>query len=89
MTDRFPGLQGGLRRNRLENDLQPLTIALLAGSIPTSLFADPVSQGLLHDWQRSLLVPDDPKTGLLHLTGNGSWFVGNMISELLFRYSQL
>jgi hypothetical protein len=81
-------LQGGLRRNRLENYLQPLTIALLAGSIPPDLFADPVSQGLLHDWQRALLVADDRKTGLLRLTGNGSWFVGNMISELLARYSQ-
>jgi coproporphyrinogen III oxidase-like Fe-S oxidoreductase len=83
MSERCPGLQGGLRRSEVEQYLQPLTIALLAGSVPPALFADPGSQSLLHDWQGSMLVADDPETGNLRLTGNGSWFVGNMISDLV------
>jgi coproporphyrinogen III oxidase-like Fe-S oxidoreductase len=83
----FPGLQGGLRRNELENRLQPLTVALLAGRIPPSLFADPVSHEILHGWQDSALLVADARTGDLSLTGNGSWFVGNMISELQARHS--
>ena len=84
----FPGLQGGLRRNEVENHLQPLTIALLAGTIPPSLFADPVSHSLRYDWERSRLLLEDPGTGNLCLTGSGSWFVGNMISDLLVRYGE-
>ncbi len=79
----FPGLQGGLRRNRAENRLQPLVTALLAGSVPPSLFPDPVTGGLLSGWRESLLLADDPQSGNLCLTGNGSWFVGNMISQLM------
>ena len=78
-----PGLQGGLRRNEVEQSLQPLTIALLSGSVAPALFADPGGRALLRDWQRSLLLADDPETGNLRLTGNGSWFVGNMISDLV------
>jgi coproporphyrinogen III oxidase-like Fe-S oxidoreductase len=83
VSERSPGLQGGLRRSEVEQYLQPLTIALLAGSVAPALFADPVSQALLHDWQRSLLLENEPETGNLRLTGNGSWFVGNMISDLV------
>ncbi|MGD2206567.1 MAG: radical SAM protein [Anaerolineae bacterium] len=79
----FPGLQGGLRRTAVENRLQPLTTALLAGRVPVSLFADPTSLTLLRRWRESLLLSEDPRSGQLCLTGNGSWFVGNMISELL------
>ncbi len=83
VNERFPGLQGGLRRSELEESLQPLTIALLSGSVPPALFADAGSQSLLRDWQRALLLAEDPDTGNLRLTGNGSWFVGNMISDLV------
>ena len=82
LGDSLPGLQGGLRRNELENRLQPLSISLLAGSMDSSLFADPVSQAILRDWRGSFLLAGDPETGSLRLTGNGSWFVGNMLSEL-------
>lgn len=85
--DRFPGLQGGLRRSEVENHLQPLTIALLAGTIPLSLFGDPEGQALLQEWQKSRLLAEHSQAGYLRLTGNGSWFVGNMISELISRYA--
>jgi coproporphyrinogen III oxidase-like Fe-S oxidoreductase len=78
----FPGLQGGLRRTEFENCLQPLTIALLAGCVPPSLFDDPLAQDLLPPWRDLCLLTDDPATGHLRLTGNGSWFVGNMLSQL-------
>jgi hypothetical protein len=87
LSDSFPGLQGGLRRNEVENRLQPLSIALMAGTVHESLFADPVSQTLLRDWRDSLLLVGDPGTGNLRLTGNGSWFVGNMLSELYARHA--
>jgi coproporphyrinogen III oxidase-like Fe-S oxidoreductase len=83
-----PGLQGGLRRTPLENYLQPLTIALLAGCVPPELFADPVSRSLLSTWQGLRLLGSDPLGGDLHLTGNGSWLVGNMISQMIDRYRQ-
>jgi coproporphyrinogen III oxidase-like Fe-S oxidoreductase len=78
-----PGLQGGLRRNDGENRLQPWVTALMAGRVPPSLFADPVTQTLLSGWRESLLLADDPQSGDLRLTGSGSWFVGNMISQLV------
>jgi coproporphyrinogen III oxidase-like Fe-S oxidoreductase len=87
LSDSFPGLLGGLRRNEIENRLQPLSIALMAGTVPESLFADPVSQALLRDWRDSLLLAGEHGTGNLHLTGNGSWFVGNMLSELYARHA--
>jgi hypothetical protein len=34
------------------------------------------------------LLADDPLTGNLCLTGNGSWFVGNMISQMIDCYQQ-
>jgi coproporphyrinogen III oxidase-like Fe-S oxidoreductase len=83
VSEGFPGLQGGLRRSEVEEYLQPLTIALLAGSVPPALFDDAGSQSLLREWRRSLLLADDPEAGHLRLTGNGSWFVGNMISDLV------
>jgi oxygen-independent coproporphyrinogen-3 oxidase len=87
LSDTFPGLLGGLRRNEVENRLQPLSVALMAGTVPESLFADPVSQALLRDWRDSLLLAGERGTGKLRLTGNGSWFVGNMLSELYARHA--
>jgi coproporphyrinogen III oxidase-like Fe-S oxidoreductase len=83
VTESFPGLQGGLRRNEVENYLEPLTVALLAGSVSPSLCTDAVGRRLVPGWQQSRLLVEDPDTGDLRLTGNGSWFVGNMISELI------
>jgi len=78
-----PGLEGGLRRNGLETRLQPLVAALMAGSVPPSLLAGPAGQALLPRWRESRLLADDPLTDNLCLTGSGSWFVGNMISQLI------
>lgn len=86
VSDTFPGLQGGLRRSALENRLYPLEIALLSASISPSLFADVLgsdhSESLLRRWQEAALIESDPLSGHLRLTGNGSWFVSQMMAEL-------
>lgn len=79
----MPGLEGGLRRTEVENLLQPMTVALLAGRVPRVLFQHPGPRSLLDRWQASALLSEDARSGDWRLTGNGSWFVGNMISELM------
>lgn len=78
-----PGLGGGLRRNAVENRMQPLVTALMAGRVPTQLVADPVIRPLLQRWQETWLLTPDPSNGDLILTGSGSWLLGNMITELM------
>jgi coproporphyrinogen III oxidase-like Fe-S oxidoreductase len=85
---RNPGLEGGLRRTGLESRLQPLTVALMAGAIPPLLLADPPAPGLFDLWQDLCLLEKDPTSGSLCLTGSGSWFVGNMLSEMVGAVSQ-
>jgi len=79
----FPALEGGLRRNAIESRLEPLTVALMSARVPPALFEGPVMQRLLRRWCEAQLLQEDAQTGDLYLTGSGSWFVGNMISELL------
>jgi oxygen-independent coproporphyrinogen-3 oxidase len=87
VSEAFPALEGGVRRNALENRLHPLTTALLAGGIPAALAPSfelelPGSdETLLGWWQDAALLENRDKR--LRLTANGSWFVGNMISQLL------
>jgi len=81
-----PGLEGGLRKNRLEKRLQPLTTAILAGHIPPQLMPDLTSlsepEGALRDrWLQHALVRADAAGGLT-LTTNGTWFAGDMVGEL-------
>jgi oxygen-independent coproporphyrinogen-3 oxidase len=82
VTAGFPGLEGGLRRSTQENQLHRLTTALLAGRVPAALLDTLGSRVLLERWQAAELL-EEQEDGTLHLTGNGSWFVGNMISEML------
>lgn len=76
-----PGLEGGLRRTPRENRLRPLVTALMAGRVPPPLLKDLAGDALRSAWLRSRLLAPGPDGDLL-LTGNGSWFAGNMISEL-------
>jgi coproporphyrinogen III oxidase-like Fe-S oxidoreductase len=75
----FPGLQGGLRRNRLEQAYQPVTTALLSGSLTLSQ-ATGLEEGLLQHWQEARLVEELP--GRWQLTDSGSWFAGNLVAEV-------
>ena len=89
VNDVFPGLQGGLRRNALENRLFPIEVALLSASISPELFADVLGRGsseaLLRRWREAALVGEDPISGRLCLTANGSWFTSKMMAELFPR----
>ncbi len=88
INQNFPALEGGLRRNEFENYLQPITTALLSGRIPAAVqpyleiktphFDEP----LLQYWLNLALLVNSTEDGCLDLTGNGSWFTGNMISQL-------
>jgi len=81
-----PGLEGGLRRTSRENDLQPLTTAVLSGHLasqhlPRLQQHPPNGTSLLEKWQTAALV--SPTTqGNYELTSSGSWFAGNMIREM-------
>lgn len=89
VSDACPGLQGGLRRTALENCLQPVSIGLLAGTVSSALFADPTGRALLDRWLELCLLAEDAANGVLRLTGSGSWFVGNMMSETLAAYQHV
>ncbi len=86
-SERFPALEGGVRRNELENRLHHPTTALLSGHIPRALVFSttdtPVfSEQLLQSWFETALIKDVPGDENLRLTTNGSWFLGNMVSQL-------
>ena len=77
----FPGLQGGLRRNAVENRLQPLVTQLLAGHVTESTLRESTLRSLVQRWQEAhFLLPVG--ADCWQLSGNGSWFVGNMIAQL-------
>lgn len=88
VNEALPGLQGGLRRNDLENRLYPLEVAVMSGRILPDLFSDILGQDLsvrlLGGWRDSALVKDDAGVGAigLELTTNGSWFTGTMMAQL-------
>lgn len=83
----FPGLQGGLRRNALENYLFPLEVALLSACFSPVLLEDTLGEEhagqLLRRWREAALIKDCVEPGHLCLTGNGSWFISTMLAELL------
>jgi len=86
VSETFPGLQGGLRRNALESRLRPLETALLSGRMPVEWFVEVLGrvrfEALIRRWRASALVEDGARPGSLRLTGNGSWFAGKMMEQL-------
>jgi coproporphyrinogen III oxidase-like Fe-S oxidoreductase len=80
------GLEGGLRRNALEIQLQPLTTAILSGHIPLDVASvlnelDLDGLSLLERWVSHSLVRSEGHGGF-ELTTNGTWFAGDMINEV-------
>jgi coproporphyrinogen III oxidase-like Fe-S oxidoreductase len=73
VAEGYPGLEGGLRRSAVENRLAPLVTALMAAHVARPLLEALAGLELADLWQE------------LHLTGSGSWFVGNMIGQALAR----
>ncbi len=83
VSESFPGLQGGLRRNMIENHLHWLTTGLLAGHIDPRLLHTVIHPALFQQWLDARLLAEDRASGQFLLTGNGSWFAGNMITQML------
>jgi len=84
-TGESPGLEGGLRRTKFENEMHAVTTAIMSGRIPRGLShylqvtVDGVS--LRDRWLDLGLVQDAGDGGVALLT-NGSWFAGNMMRQL-------
>ncbi len=82
-----PGLEGGLQQNVFEKRLQPLTTAILSGTIAPDLLPSvqiPTANSealLIERWLACKLVKADTNDSL-RLTANGSWFAGNILAEL-------
>jgi len=89
---KFPGLEGGTRRNVLENALRPVTTAILAGTVAPELVPafevrlPDTDETLLQRWIDLELIEQHQQDNHLYLTSNGSWFAGNMISQLVALY---
>lgn len=82
----FPGLQGGYRRNKIENRLYGLEIALLSTRIAPEQFVNVLgytaSERLFHQWHEAALIEQDARQLCFRLTGNGSWFVAVMMNQI-------
>lgn len=83
VSDQLPGLQGGLRRNEVENHYHPLITALMTGRVSQALIDERAGPAVRARWEELALLSRDPDGSHLRLTGSGSWLVGNMISELI------
>jgi coproporphyrinogen III oxidase-like Fe-S oxidoreductase len=82
----FPGLEGGLRKNPLEENMQPFIAAIESGCMTAPLRGklEALSTGkknLVPLWLDRQLVEENAQGGL-ELTDSGSWFAGNMIADL-------
>lgn len=90
----FPGLEGGLRQTAYENLLNPFITAILSGWIKSDVIsqfaklANDQTEFLLDHWQKLNLVEARANSGL-RLTANGSWFAGNMVSEVTQQFVYL
>jgi oxygen-independent coproporphyrinogen-3 oxidase len=89
VAEGLPGLQGGLRRNELENRLEPLVVALMAGHVARPVLQAIAGPALAALWQEVHFLAPDAGDEELHLTDSGSWFVGNMIAQAQARAAGL
>lgn len=87
-VDAFPGLEGGLQKTPRERALQPPVTAILSAELSPHEIAEinalrPAGEIPLVDvWHDHQLV-EDANDGAVMLTTSGSWFAGNMVSDIL------
>ena len=85
-----PELQGGLFESEIEQRIHRSVAHLMAGSISRQLAGVEVALGPLIDtWEKRLLIRRLTKNGTYVLTGNGSWFIADMLRELVESARQL
>lgn len=78
LTQGKPAYEGGLFMDELEQKLQPVTTALMSGSISTALLEKIGGHQLLQKWLRHHLIEEKE----LRLTANGSYLINYMIEEV-------
>jgi oxygen-independent coproporphyrinogen-3 oxidase len=85
-----PGLQGGLVESEIEQRIRQSVAHLMGGRISKGLVSEEMAIGhLIDSWENRLLVRRLAKDGDYILTGNGSWFIADMLSELAENTLQL
>jgi anaerobilin synthase len=83
----FPGLEGGLRHDIAYQSIHPFIIGIQSGTIAPHLlpqlwnFRTSSGLPLIERWLACRLVCENADGGL-DLTASGSWFAGNLISEI-------
>jgi coproporphyrinogen III oxidase-like Fe-S oxidoreductase len=78
-----PAFEGGMIRSEPERLINPLSVALMSGSVrPGALGSIPFSEPRLDAWSRQGLLAATPTGEGYRLTANGSWFICQMIDEV-------
>jgi len=75
------GLEGGLRETSMERTLRPASASLMSGRIAPETVREIGAEATSDRWLAEGMLREAPD-GTLELTGNGSWFVNDMIGEL-------
>ncbi len=78
-----PALEGGVWESTSERKAKPASAALMVGSIAPALLSELKADSLLSRWLERGLLQESSKPGIYDLTANGSWFVTDMIEQLL------
>jgi coproporphyrinogen III oxidase-like Fe-S oxidoreductase len=85
-----PGLQGGMFESEIEQRIRQSVARLMGGRISKGSGGEELAIGpLIDSWEGRLLVRRWAKDADYVLTGNGSWFIADMLSELVKNSLQL
>jgi oxygen-independent coproporphyrinogen-3 oxidase len=77
-----PALEGGVAESPREAAMRPAQVLLMAGEITEPLMDGLQAGGLLRRWSAESLVKRAPEAGRFLLTGNGSWYLDEMLDQL-------
>lgn len=75
-----PALEGGVLENDLERRVGPVVAALMTGSLPAGMFGELNGAGLAGRWLEGGLI--ERSGDGFSLTASGSWFIGEMLSQV-------
>jgi coproporphyrinogen III oxidase-like Fe-S oxidoreductase len=76
-------LEGGLFESEREQSLRPAVASLMAGSIREGLLREMGEERLLDGWLECALLERQGDPGSFSLTANGSWFIDDMLDDLM------
>lgn len=78
-----PGLEGGLQKTTREIIGTPLSSALLSSQIDQLVFTSVHAEHILNRWREIGLIKPTEQAKAWTLSANGSWFVNEMIAEIM------